>query len=65
MVPHFDESGWFIQERNSVDFKEMASAHTGNHPTLKLIQILALVQKCDLLIYCKKDILGILKYMMI
>ena len=32
---------------------------------LKLIQILAPVKRCDLLIYCKEDTMGILKYMMI
>nr|POE64448.1 line-1 reverse transcriptase like [Quercus suber] len=37
----------------------------GNHPMLKLIQILALVEKCDVLICCREDVVGILKYMMI
>nr|POE52456.1 line-1 reverse transcriptase like [Quercus suber] len=37
----------------------------GNHPMLTLIQILALVEKCDVLIYCREDVVGILKYMMI
>ena len=65
MVPHYDESGWLIQERRVVDFKGSASAHMGNHQILKLVQILAPVQNCDLLICCKEDILGILKYLMI
>ena len=37
----------------------------GNFPTLKLFQILALIRKCDLLICCREDITGILKYMMV
>ena len=32
---------------------------------LKLIQILASVEKCDALICCREDVVGILKYMMI
>jgi len=60
VVPYFNESGWLIQERKIVDFRGMASAHMRNHPSLKLIQVLAPVQKCDLLICCKEDILGIL-----
>jgi len=48
-----------------VDFRGSASAHLGNHPILKLVQILAPVQSCDLLICCKEDILDILKYLMI
>lgn len=50
VVPHFDESGWLIQERRLVDFRGMASMHMGNHPMLKLIQILTLVQTCDVLV---------------
>ena len=65
VVPYWDESGWIIQERKLVDFRGMATAHMGNHPTLKLIQIMALVQKCNVLSSCRKDILGILKYMLI
>ena len=37
VVPHWDESRWIIQERRLVDFRGMATAHLGNHPTLKLI----------------------------
>ena len=48
-MPHFDESGWIIQERRIVDFRGSASAHMGNHPMLKLIQILAPVKRCNLL----------------
>ncbi|KAL0014984.1 hypothetical protein SO802_002053 [Lithocarpus litseifolius] len=65
VVPYFDESGWIIQERRSVDFKGSATAHMGNHPSLELIQILQPVQKCDLLLCCREDTIGILKYMMI
>ncbi|XP_030943860.1 uncharacterized protein LOC115968578 [Quercus lobata] len=65
VVPHYDESGWVIQERKIVDSRGMALAHMGNHPSLKLIQVLAPVQKCDLLICCNEEILGILRYMMI
>ena len=65
MVPHYDESGWLIQEMRVVDFRGSTSAHMGNHPILKLVQILAPIQNCDLLICCKEDILGILKYLMI
>ena len=65
VVPHFDESGWLIQERKIVDFRGVASSHMGNHPSLKLIQVLAPVQMCNLLVSCKEDILGILWYMMI
>ena len=43
IMPHWDESSWIIQERKLVDFKGAVIAHMGNHPTLKLIQILALV----------------------
>ena len=49
IVPYWDESGWIIQERKLVDFRGMATAHMGNHPTLKLIQIMALVKKCSVL----------------
>ena len=48
-----------------MDFRGSTSAHMGNHPILKLVQILAPIQNCDLLICCKEDILGILKYLMI
>ncbi|XP_075673322.1 uncharacterized protein LOC142642784 isoform X2 [Castanea sativa] len=62
---HWDESGWIIQERMLVDFRGIATAHLGNHPTLKLIQIMALVRRCDVLLNCREDILNILEYMMI
>ena len=48
-----------------MDFKEMASMHTGNHPMLKLIQILTPIRTCDVLVCCREDIVEILKYMMI
>ena len=64
-MPHWDESEWIIQERKLVDFRGMATTHLGNHPTLKLIQIMAPVQRCDMLLSCREDILGILKYMII
>ena len=63
--PHFDESGWIIQERRIVDFRGMASSHMGNHPTLKWIQILIPIKSCDLLICYREDIMGILRYMMV
>ena len=65
VIPHYDESGWLIQERRLVDFRGMALMHMGNHPMLKLIQILTPVQTCDVLVCCKEDTIGILKYMMI
>lgn len=65
VVPHWDESGWIIQERKLVDFREVVTTHMGNHPTLKLIQILVPVQRCDALLCCREDIVGILKYMTI
>ena len=43
----------------------MATALIGNHPMLKLIQILMPVEKCDVLISCREDVVGMLKYMMI
>ena len=64
-MPHWDESEWIIQERRLVDFKGMATAHLGNHPTLKLIQIMAPVKKCNVLLNCREDIRGILKHMII
>jgi len=64
-VLHFDEFEWIIQDRKLVDFRGMATTHMGNHPMLKLVQILALVKRCDMLIYCREDVMGILKYMMI
>lgn len=48
-----------------MDFRGTSSAHLGNHPTLKLIQILEPVQQCNLLICCKEETLDILKYMMV
>lgn len=65
VVPHFDESRWLIQERKLVDSRGMATAFIGNHLMLKLIQILASVKKCNALICCREDVVGILKYMMI
>lgn len=65
VMPHFDESRWIIQERKSVDFRGVALAHMGNHPSLKLLQILEPVQICDLLLCCKENIMRILKYMVI
>ena len=64
-MPHWDEFEWIIQERSLVNFRGMATAHLGNHPTLKLIQIMAPVKKCDVLLNCRDDISGILKYMMV
>ena len=64
-MPYFNESGWLIQERKLVDKRGMATTLMGNHPMLKLVQILAPVEKCDVLICCREDVVGILKYMMI
>lgn len=33
----------------------MVITHMENHPTLKLIQILAPVQRCDILLCCRDD----------
>lgn len=33
----------------------MVITHMENHPTLKLIQILAPVQRCDILLCCRED----------
>nr|POE51253.1 hypothetical protein CFP56_14687 [Quercus suber] len=65
VMPHWDESKWIIQERKLVDFRGMATAHLGNHSTLKLIQIMAPVQKCDVLLSCREDNIGIQKHMII
>ena len=43
-MPHFDKSGWIIQERKIMDFRGLALTHMGNHPMLKLIQILVPVK---------------------
>ena len=43
----------------------MATALMGNHPMLKLIQFLVPLEKCDVLISCREDVVGMLKYMMI
>lgn len=40
-------------------------AHMGNHPSLKLIQILEPVKNCKMLLCCMEDTMGILKYTMI
>ena len=65
VMPYFDESGWLVQEMRIMDFRGLALAHMGNHPMLKLIQILVLIKRCDLLLCCREDTMGILKYMMI
>ncbi|KAL0015593.1 hypothetical protein SO802_002662 [Lithocarpus litseifolius] len=49
IMPHFNESRWIIQERIPVDFRAMAAAYMGNHPMLKLVQILAPIKRCDVL----------------
>ena len=54
-MPHFDKSGWIIQEKKLVDFRGMGTTHMGNHPMLKLVQILAPVKSCDVLICCRED----------
>ena len=65
IVPHLDESGWLVQERKVIDFKATLASHMGNMPTMKLFQILASIRKCNLLVYCREDIVEILKYMVI
>ena len=65
VVPHFDEFEWLIQERKLVDQRGMATALIGDHLMLKLIQFLMPVEKCDVLISCREDVVGMLKYMMI
>ena len=64
-MSHFDESGWIVQERRIMDFRGLASVHMGNHPMLKLIQILVPIKRCDLLLCCREDTMGILKYLMV
>ena len=64
-MPHFGESGWIVQERRIMDFRGSALAHIGNHPMLKLIQILVPIKRCDLLLCCREDTMGILKYLMV
>ena len=65
VVPHLDESRWLVQERKVIDFRGMASRHIGNFPTMKLFQVLTQMQNYNLLICCKKEIVGILKYMIV
>nr|POE70882.1 hypothetical protein CFP56_76267 [Quercus suber] len=65
ITPHWDKSEWIIQERKFVNFRGMAIAHWGNHPTLKLIQLMAPVQRCDVLLNCREEISSILKHMII
>nr|POE90537.1 hypothetical protein CFP56_61176 [Quercus suber] len=62
-MPHLDEFGWLIQERKVIDFRGLAVSHLGNFPTLKLFQTLNQAKKCNLLMFCKEDIQGILTYM--
>ena len=64
-MPHFDESGWIVQERRIMDFRGLASVHMGNHPMLKQIKILVPIKRCNMLLCCKEDTMGILKYMMV
>ncbi|XP_065638284.1 uncharacterized protein LOC136071198 [Quercus suber] len=65
VVPHLDEWGWLMQERKVIDFRGTASGHMDNFPTMKLFQVLTPVKKCNLLICCKEEIVGILKYMIV
>lgn len=62
---HFDKSSWIFQERKLEDFRGMGTTYIVNHPILKLVQILVPVKSCDILICCKEDVLGILKYIMV
>ena len=65
VTPHLDESGWLVQERKVIDFRGSVTAHMGNFPMMKLCQILNPITKCDLLVCCKEEIQGILKYMVL
>ena len=64
-MPHLDEFRWMVQERKVIDFRGTAMTHLGNAPTLKLIQILQTVNKCDLLLDCREEIQGILNYLVV
>ena len=64
-MPHLDESGWLVQERKVVDIRGATSSHMGNCPKMKLFQLLTSVRRCDLLVCCREDIMGILKYLMV
>lgn len=64
-MPHLDELGWLVQERKVIDFRGTMASHIGNMPTMKLFQILSSIRKCDLLVCCREDIVGILKYMIV
>ena len=44
-----------------VDRRGMATALMANHPMLKLIQFLKLVEKCNVLISCREDVERMLK----
>ena len=55
-MPHLDEFGWIVQERKVIDFRGTTMTHLGNAPTMKLIQILQTVNKCDLLLDCREEI---------
>lgn len=64
-MPHLDEFRWMVQERKVIDFRGTAMTHLGNAPTMKLIQILRTVNKCDLLLDCREEIQGILNYLVV
>ena len=63
VAPHLDVFGWIVQERKVIDFRGVVTSHMGNFPNLKLFQILNTVKRCDLLVTCREDIPGILKYL--
>jgi len=65
IMPHLDESRWLVQERKVIDFSGTVASHMGNIPTMKLFQILASIRKCDLLVCCRDDIVGIQKDMVV
>lgn len=65
VVPHLDKSGWLVQERKVIDSRGSVSSYMGNFPTMKLFQILTPIRNCDLLLCCREDIVGILKYMIV
>lgn len=62
-MPHLDELGWLVQERRLIDLRSLVLSHLENYPTMKLFQLLNPLKRCNLLVFFKEDILGILKYM--
>lgn len=65
VTPHLDESEWLVQERKAIDFRGLAMTHLGNYLTMKLVHILKTVTRCDLLLYSREEIQGILNYLVV